>query len=320
MRSLIVLLVSTLSLSASAQSVFIHNRSGGFLDAQTNKLGEVEVRSNAFTGLSSQQWSLDPTGLKSVVTISSRSKTGGVIEVVDPLLRGSGVTLRPLTGSSMQQWRLGSARTPGFVTFENQGSGWFLDANVHTWVTGSVVATWDDTNFEAQRFEVLQPTPQTARPFGFHCPQPAFASYLDYGGSPFIRLTADLFPADDGRGIDALVSFTAERPLGTVLGVGEWRERVFDAPAGQRVAGLMPESRHSEVTAWAPAAGGEAFFCNGGQILEWFATSGPVERFELVGDTGSYDVYIHPDPNDCGCDSQLRSVRFRPLSVVLVAE
>ena len=308
------------STAASAQSFVLHNELGGFLDiGAPPKTGEPPpLLVQPFTGAESQLWTFDPVkGLsKNTFVIRSARKGGPVVEVLNPGARGAPPALTPFVdGTSAQRWMSQAARIPNFIELKSE-TGWFLDVPWHTFEPGLPVGTWSFNDFLTQHWQALASTPSTATEVGRRCPV-AKSDPGDYGGSPFVTLKADASIDADGAKVSMHLSFTAERPMGTVLSHGSWDEVVFTAPASQRVLGIMPGSRHSEYSEWAPSAGFEFIGCNEGELLERHPTSGPVDTFFFIGDTGGVDFNTPGAAEFCDCDSQLSRVTFKPLELVL---
>lgn len=313
----LIALVSLFACRASAQSFFVRHELGGFLDVGVPKKAGAPppLVTRDFSGVATQRWTFEPSKTtKGAFVIRSASPGNPAIDVFDPA-RGARPALMPFTGATAQLWKSHASRAPNFFNLVSL-LGPALDVPWHTREDGLPVDVWPPNDFFTQHWQALPVQTLAASAVGLHCPTPT-AGAGDFGGSPFVRFSADAELEPDGSAVRMRVRYSAELPMGTVRVAGDWSEVVFRAPPGQKVVGVLPESRHSEWSEWAPAAGAEYGSCNAGTAYERHPTSGPVSAFTFIADTGSLDFNVQSFAGDCGCDAQLVRVLFHPLALVL---
>lgn len=138
------------------------------------------------------------------------------------------------------------------------------------------------------------------------------------GNGPDITCTSSFAPSFDGTRVENVLSFrAAENPRGDGSEVrDEWRSVVFTAPDNMRISGA---GGYGTANFRSRAAGGEAWpFCNEGQVHDSESgqiplTGGVFQRVIIVGDTGGKDI-----KDNCGCDTKIKLIRYRPFQVQLV--
>ncbi|WP_322798409.1 membrane dipeptidase [Thermoflexus sp.] len=154
------------------------------------------------------------------------------------------------------------------------------------------------------------------------CPSPATGGRYSFEGRPQgrdysggVRIQGHVELTVRGRDLIAIVHFEA-RPHA-------WAPTDFFSQTFEvRVGALPPDGRSYEIVGSArsdfsrdlPGAGGEFIGCNEGEphVITPSNPDGPVARLIVIGDTGNEDI---SHDADCGCDSKILRVEFRPIQL-----
>jgi hypothetical protein len=149
------------------------------------------------------------------------------------------------------------------------------------------------------------------------CPSQLIAGDREFGGhGPRVTGAVKLRISPDGSRLQAVIDFDAKETASNWSEVrGSWTVDIGDpAPAGMRytaIGGPMTSYFDEVLT----GGGGNEIFdgCDGADHLI-VPSSGPVSMILVVGDTGGDDISTD---NDCTCDTRIRRIEFKPLSVTI---
>jgi hypothetical protein len=149
------------------------------------------------------------------------------------------------------------------------------------------------------------------------CPTNLRQGDREFGGAPKVTITAKLEISADGSGLIAVINFSAlERGDGrnpSTWVTGEFRPRVYNAPAGMKITGMKPANISSSVEDRVGSdAGAEFGDCKEG-MLAMASPGGLIKRILWVGDTGGNDVAS--SATDCRCDTKIESIEFNKVRI-----
>lgn len=149
------------------------------------------------------------------------------------------------------------------------------------------------------------------------CPTNLRQGDREFGGAPRVTITAKLEISPDSSGLIAVIHFSAwERGDGKSLATwvtGEFRPRVYTAPAGIKITGIKPVNFSSSVNDFVGSDAGPEFgICNEG-VGAAANPGGLIKRILWVGDTGGNDVAA--PGTSCRCDTKIRSVEFNKVRI-----
>ena len=146
------------------------------------------------------------------------------------------------------------------------------------------------------------------------CPTTLAAGDREFGGGPTINVSILLEKTVDEKGIDAVISYTAAETGGdNTTAVGSFRQRVYTASPGIRVAGIEAAYFQSKVVNFmGRGAGAEYGVCNEGQVETPPVSGSAVREIVVVGDTGGNDVSAG---GGCRCDTKIKSIKFNPVRI-----
>lgn len=154
----------------------------------------------------------------------------------------------------------------------------------------------------------------TPNPLGILCPNLKTRGDAEFAGGPLIQCNVRIQVSPGGEYLEAIVYFKAEETKGDYSTVEQnFVQRLWSAPTNQRITGITSTTT-STSTLRGPGAGGEAFGCNDGQVLQMPIVGNLVRLIQVIGDTGNGDI---SHDNDCGCDTQIRRIEFNPITVTL---
>jgi hypothetical protein len=146
------------------------------------------------------------------------------------------------------------------------------------------------------------------------CPTTLAAGDREFGGGPVINTTILLEKTPDEKGIDAVIYYTATETAGdNSTAVGSFRQRVYTASPGIRIASIESVYFQSKVVDFrGRGAGSEFGICNEGQVEVPPVSGSSVREIVVVGDTGGNDVSAG---GGCRCDTKIKSIRFNTIRI-----
>jgi Ricin-type beta-trefoil lectin domain len=146
------------------------------------------------------------------------------------------------------------------------------------------------------------------------CPTMLTAGDREFGGGPTINVNIVLEKTLDEKGIDAVIYYTAAEAAGdNTTAIGMFRQRVYTASPGIRVAGIEAGYFQSKVINFiGRAAGPELGICNEGRVETPPVSGSSVREIVVVGDTGGNDVSAG---GGCRCDTKIKSIKFNPVRI-----
>lgn len=148
------------------------------------------------------------------------------------------------------------------------------------------------------------------------CPTTLERGDREFNGGPLINITARLERTADESGIDVVINFRAEETGGDrTTATGQFRQRVFNVSAGNRIVSIEALTTESVVEGFRGAGAGFEFpgNCNEGVVQDATITRGGlIRRIVVVGDTGGNDVSAG---GGCRCDTKIKSINFNPVRI-----
>ncbi len=149
------------------------------------------------------------------------------------------------------------------------------------------------------------------------CPTNLRQGDREFGGAPKVTITAKLEISPDSSGLIAVIKFSAwERGDGRSLATwvtGEFRLRVYTAPAGIKITGIKPANFSSSIIDFVGSDAGPEFgICSEG-VGAAANPGGLIKRILWVGDTGGNDVAA--PGTSCRCDTKIRSIEFNKVRI-----
>lgn len=150
------------------------------------------------------------------------------------------------------------------------------------------------------------------------CPETLERGDAELGGGPLMNISIELEVAPDRSGLDAVIQFRAEETGADRSTIsGNFRRRVYTAPAGNRILSIDALFRRSSVDGFRGRSAGfevDIFGCNEGVVEELPVSGNLVRRLVAVGDSGSKD--FTPGAG-CRCDSKIKSIQFNQVRIVM---
>jgi len=146
------------------------------------------------------------------------------------------------------------------------------------------------------------------------CPTTLVSGDREFNGGPVINTTILLQKTPDENAIDAVISYSAAETGGdNTTAVGTFRQRVYTAAAGIRIASIEePDFVSKVVNFTGRPAGSEFGICNEGQVERPPVSGRAVREIVVVGDTGGNDVSAG---GGCRCDTKIKSITFNPVRI-----
>lgn len=293
--------------------IFLQSKLGGFLhvNSSTGALG-ASISLQPFSGNNQQTWFLRGGTWGWEFT----SALGRTLDVQwGATSPGTPVQLWDANGGPAQGWRPIDAGD-GYFYFQS-ALGTYLDVQWGDPRAGTPVWTWSFTGTDAQKWRLVFPQTVLLTNIGPKCPRYRHGSKDFAGWVPSITVGVSLRVSADRRSILADVSFTAEvfaEFLHSSRGDGRWTDTVFRVPDDREIVGVVAGQRTAFFEGSGGSAGGEFLGCQDGTVITWRRTSGLVSAVHFIGDTGGPDL---SDDDDCRCDTQLRGIEFRPVTIAV---
>lgn len=173
----------------------------------------------------------------------------------------------------------------------------------------------DNVYIGRQEPEVVNTTIQPSE-IGVLCPTNLVSGDRDFGRGPHITTSVQLNISADRKAILAVVQFTGEEVGGDTKVDQTWEKEVYRAPAGAIITQILSPAT-SSVDFVGPNAGWEFGGCSDGELITINLSNNPLSSISIIGDTGYEDVST--DEN-CSCDTQIRSIQFRPISITILRD
>lgn len=173
----------------------------------------------------------------------------------------------------------------------------------------------DNVYIGSQEPEVVNTTIQPSE-IGVLCPTNLVSGDRDFGRGPHITTTVQLNINADRKAILAVIQFTGEEVGGDTKVDQTWEKEVYRAPADAIITQIISPAT-SSVDFVGPNAGWEFGGCSDGESITLNLSNGPASSISIIGDTGYQDVST--DEN-CSCDTQIRSIQFRPISITILRD
>jgi Ricin-type beta-trefoil lectin domain-like len=146
------------------------------------------------------------------------------------------------------------------------------------------------------------------------CPKTLEVGDRFFYGGPVINAIILLEKTPDEKGIDAVISYkAAETARDNTTVIGTFRQRVYTASPGIRVAGIEADYFQSKVVNFTGrGAGADGRICNEGHAEVPPVSGSSVREIVVVGDTGFNDV---SEGGGCRCDTKIKSIKFNPVRI-----
>lgn len=247
-----------------------------------------------------------------VITVKLRTPLGSTFGNL--VIRGASGTTFTLTrtervGANEEEktFQGPAIRTGGMVAEFSVEGNTVIDDNIYNVRIGNAPAPVIETIVNATLTNITREL----------CPSTLERGDREFGGGPLININARLEITADGSGLDVIINYRAEETGGDrTTATGSFRERVFNAPAGNRIVRVDAATATSQVLNFRGAGAGAEFgICNEGVVQTPPVTGGLINRIVVVGDSGGNDVAAGAE---CRCDTKIKSVIFNPVRVITV--
>jgi len=147
------------------------------------------------------------------------------------------------------------------------------------------------------------------------CPYNKTRGDYEYNGNgPRVTINSDLQISSDRRSIVARINFEAAETVSDFSTVnGNWERTVFRAPSGRRIRRIVTPTSSRIIQILYGGGRNEIIEgCDGAEHTLNTELGEAIEKVIMIGDTGGNDI---SSDNNCHCDTRIKRVVFRPMTV-----